>query len=145
MESKNRVARPLALGTILVVMAFSATVESAQPAWKKTPCKSNAMSHNIEVGPDVSCKLAFVSKGAQDSVSWKSVDSTMPYVKIEFQWPNPFQRMTDCDGTKPICKADGLAAPADDTKIYLYTASICDGATPANCVVVTDPGIIIKP
>lgn len=135
-------SRPIFLGAIAALLACSMPA-AAQSKWNKTPCKSNPMSHSIEVGADVSCKLAFVSKSKNDTVAWKSTDNAKPYVKIEFQWPNPYQHMTDCDGTKSICRADGLAAPADDTKIFLYTASLCDGVNP--CVLVEDPGIIIKP
>jgi hypothetical protein len=144
MDPNSKVSRPIILGASLTALFFCATA-MAQSPWKKTPCKSNPMSHNIEVGAEVSCKLAFVSKGKSDTVAWKSIDTAKPYVMIEFQWPNPYQHMTDCDGTKPICRAEGLGAPPDETKIFLYTAKLCDGATPNNCVEVTDPGIIIKP
>jgi hypothetical protein len=108
-----------------------------------TACDSKPHANDIDVGAKVGCKLAFASRSDKTHIlRWRSEDPKMN-VKIDFSWPNPFQHMTDCDGTKRMCRADTPGAPGDQAKRYPYTASLCDqqGA----CTVVTDPGIIIVP
>ena len=108
-----------------------------------TPCDSKPHANDIDVGTKVGCKLALASRGNPSHiVRWQSVDPKMN-VKVEFAWPNPFLHMTNCDGTKRMCKADTPGAPGDSAKLYPYTASLCDAH--GVCTVVNDPGIIIVP
>ena len=143
MSKDNRKHTPAWLAIFAAAVCATASAATQGGAWGKTPCDTKPHANDIDVGGSVSCKLAVVSKAdPSQNVRWQAVDPQMN-VKIEFNWPNPFVHMNNCDGAHRMCVADTAGAPGDGQKIYLYTASLCDKN--GVCTVVTDPGIIINP
>ena len=142
MDSRNRISVVMAFGIALAAVSFSEGA-ATQPAWK-TPCGSDPGNHNIEVGAQVSCKLAVVSKSNGNTVTWKSIDTVHPNVKIVFDDPDAFKNIKDCDGSHMQCNSGAPTRPGNPNWVYLYKAYVCD-KDGAACSIVVDPGIIINP
>ena len=125
--------------------AATAPVRKSSKLFHKTPCDGQAHSNDIEVGSDVSCKLALGSKKAVDQFRWRSFDPDLN-VKIEFTINgNPFGTWTGCSGAARRCDAPAPTVDGNNTVVFLYKASLCDKNSTSDCYEVTDPGIIIVP
>lgn len=142
MDFKKRLSGVLAFGAVLTAWSFSAGAATA-PAWS-TPCGSDPGDHKIEVGTQVSCKLAVVSKSKANTITWKSIDTARPNVKVVFDDPDAFKNIKDCDGSHAQCNSGAPTRPGNPNWVYLYKAYTCDkdGAACSNAI---DPGIIINP
>ena len=130
-------------------VACCASVAQTPPAPPPSPwatsCTSDPKDHKIEVGTQISCKLAFVSKNAGHVVTWKSIDANYPDIKIVFDDPDAFKNIKDCsDGKHVQCNSGAPTRAGNPNWVYLYKAWVCkdDGAS---CNLVDDPGIIIVP
>lgn len=142
MDTRNRISVMLAFGIALA--AFSSGACAATPPKWNTGCGSDPGDHKIDVGTEVSCKLAVVSKSKANTVTWRSIDTARPNVKIVFDDPDAFKNIKDCDGLHAQCNSGAPTRPGNPNWVYLYKAYTCDkdGVTCSNPV---DPGIIINP
>ena len=142
MDSRSRISVALAFGIALAGLSSDLGAATA-PAWK-TPCGSDPGDHKIEVGTEVSCKLAVVSKSHANTVTWKSIDTARPNVKIVFDDPDAFKNIKDCDGHHAQCNSGAPTRPGNPNYVYLYKAYTCD-SDGVTCSAPIDPGIIINP
>jgi hypothetical protein len=142
MGPKNKVSGLIVVGLFALTLSFCATgtAQPPPPTWHKTKCDSKPHDNNIDVGTDLSCKLAVVVK--TNVVNWKAVDSKLN-VKIVMDDPDAFKNMKECDGTHNQCSSGQPTRAGNPNWVYLYTASLCDQA--GVCTPVDDPGIIINP
>jgi hypothetical protein len=137
------------------IPAFAAAAKA--PIFHKTPCDGQHHYNGIEIGTDVSCKLALIKVNSSEVVHWRSADKDLR-VKIEFLYganpfspvpnqPPPSNPMLVCDGTQRVCSSGPpiSSVTGSNTTVYLYQVSLCDPSDPSNCYMVDDPGIIIVP
>ncbi|MGH9441020.1 MAG: hypothetical protein ACRD16_01975 [Thermoanaerobaculia bacterium] len=143
MDPNRTMFRSAVFAAALAAFPLSAMAAAKTSDWK-TPCNTDPQDHKIDVGAQVSCKLAYISKQNGNTVMWRSIDPNMPNVKIVFADPDAFKNIKDCSGTHQQCNSGLPTGAAGSGKLYDYTASLCDKGG-SNCSVVKDPGIIIVP